>query len=305
MGLNTEVTVGGIRFKNPVMPASGTFGFGREMAELYDLSILGGIVSKGITRMPRQGNAPCRVAETPSGMLNSVGLQNPGVEAFIEKEASFFTSLGCVSIVNIAGSTVAEYAEIAKLLDPTPCGILELNLSCPNVHEGCMLFGSDPRAVAEVVRAVKAVTDKPLWVKLTPNTGSIAAAALAAESAGASAISLINTLLGMAIDTASRRPVIRNNVAGLSGPAVKPVALRMVNEVYRAVRIPVIGMGGIMTASDAIEFMMAGASAVQVGSANLVNPYACHDIIINMPKEAEKLGFNRLSDITGSLQLWP
>ena len=304
MGINTEVTISGFTFKNPVMPASGTFGFGREIASLYDLSVLGGIVSKGITRYPRKGNEPCRVAETPSGMLNSVGLQNPGVEKFILQESEFFTSLGCVSIVNIAGSSIDEYVEIAQMLDPTSCNIIELNLSCPNVKEGCMAFGSNPRSVQEVVRSVRSVTAKPLWVKLTPNTGDVISAAKAAESEGASAISLINTLLGMAIDLQTRRPVIHNNYAGLSGPAIKPVALRMVNEVYNNVRIPVIGMGGIMDADDVLEFMMAGAAAVQIGSANLVNPYACHDIIDGLAEATEKLGFASLSEVTGSVKLW-
>ncbi|MHB1452577.1 MAG: dihydroorotate dehydrogenase [Saccharofermentanales bacterium] len=304
MGINTEVMISGFQFKNPVMPASGTFGFGREIAALYDLSILGGIVSKGITRMPRKGNEPCRVAETPSGMLNSVGLQNPGVENFIRNESAFFASQGCVSIVNIAGSSIEEYAEIAQLLNDAPCNIIELNLSCPNVKEGCMAFGSNPHSVQEVVRSVKMVTDKPLWVKLTPNTTDIVSAAKAAESEGASAVSLINTLLGMAIDLLSRRPVIHNNYAGLSGPAVKPVALRMVNEVFNNVSIPVIGMGGIMCAEDVMEFMMAGAAAVQIGSANLVDPYACHDIIMNLPAIASKFGFTSLVDVTGSVKLW-
>lgn len=296
--------ISGFTFKNPVMPASGTFGFGREIAALYDLSILGGIVSKGITRYPRQGNEPCRVAQTPSGMLNSVGLQNPGVEDFIRNESSFFTTQGCVSIVNIAGSSIDEYVEIAQLLNDTACDIVELNLSCPNVKEGCMAFGSNPRSVQDVVRSVKQVTGKPLWVKLTPNTNDIVSAAKAAESEGASAVSLINTLLGMAIDLPSRRPVIHNNYAGLSGPAVKPVALRMVNEVFNNVSIPVIGMGGIMSAGDVLEFMMAGASAVQIGSANLVNPYACHDIIGALPSIADTLGFASLSEVTGSVRLW-
>lgn len=304
MGMNLKVNINGFSFKNPIIPASGTFNFGREMSELYNLSILGGIVSKGITLIPKRGNPPPRIAETSSGILNSVGLQNPGVKNFILNEADFLCSQGCVSIVNVAGSTVNEYIEITKLIEKTRLDIIELNLSCPNVNEGCMLFGSDPKAIYEVVSRVKDITKKPIWVKLTPNTGSITNAAISAEKAGADGISLINTLLGLSVDIMSRRPIIKNNYAGLSGPAIKPIALRMVNEVYNNIKIPVIGMGGIMNAKDVLEFMMAGASLVQVGTANLINPYACLKIIEELPETMKKYNITSLEKIMGSLKLW-
>jgi len=304
MGIDLTVNIGKTIFKNPVMPASGTFGYGREISEYYDLSILGGIVSKGVTRYPRRGNPPIRIAETPSGMLNSVGLQNIGIEAFIREEMDGFTSHSCVSIVNIAGSSIAEYIEMAEMLQDTACDVIELNLSCPNVKEGCMLFGSTPKGVESVLKAVRSVSHKPLWVKLTPNTASIADTAKSAESAGADAISLVNTLLGLAIDIQTRRPVLHNNYGGLSGPAIKPVALRMVNEAYRAVSVPVVGMGGIMTAQDVLEFMVAGAAAVQIGTASIVNPYSCHDIIIQLDEALSKIGVTKISSLTGTLDLW-
>ncbi|MFA6735832.1 MAG: dihydroorotate dehydrogenase [Saccharofermentanales bacterium] len=304
MGLNTEIRVNGLIFKNPVIPASGTFNFGREMAELYDLSVLGGMVSKGLTLSPRKGNPSPRIAESSSGMLNSVGLQNPGIDHFIEYDHDFFCSQGCISIVNAAGSTEDEYVQAVIKLNETDCDIIELNLSCPNVTEGCMIFGSSPRAVGSVVSKVRKETSKPIWVKLTPNTGDVTAAALAAEAEGADGISLINTLLGLAVDISSGRPVIRNNYAGLSGPAIKPVALRMVNQVYLRVGIPVIGMGGIASADDVIEFMMAGASLVQIGTANINDPYACIRIIEDLPDRMLKYGINDLQSLTGSLRLW-
>ncbi len=302
--LNTKITVNGFDFKNPVIPASGTFGFGREMAELYDLALLGGISSTGVTLYERKGNPPPRIAETPSGMLNSVGLQNRGMDAFIEEECDFFTGGDFVSIVNIAGSTEDEYLRMAEKLNKTKVNILEINLSCPNVDEGCMLFGSNPALVEAVVRRLKGVTSKPLWIKLTPNTASIVETALAAEKAGADGISLINTLLGLSVDVKTRRPVITNNYAGLSGPAIKPVALRMVNEVYRAVKIPVIGMGGVMNATDLLEFMLAGASLVQVGTANIVDPYACPRILDELNSLMEEMQIDNLSEIVGKLKLW-
>ncbi len=304
MGVELKVKIGDISFKNPIIPASGTFGFGKEISQYYDLSILGGIVSKGITRYPRKGNPPIRIAETASGMLNSVGLQNIGILRFIEEEMDAFTSYDCVSIVNIAGSSVEEYVEMTELLQNTKCDIIELNLSCPNVKEGCMAFGSSAKGIESVVASVRKVSRKPLWVKLTPNTTSIADTAKSAENAGADAVSLVNTFLGMAIDLKTRRPVLRNNYGGLSGPAIKPIALRMVNEVYRSVSIPVIGMGGIMNACDALEFIMAGASAVQIGTANLVNPYSCHDIVLNIEKELFNMGITNITDLIGSLKLW-
>ena len=304
MGIDLTVKIGDISFKNPIIPASGTFGFGKEISQYYDLSILGGLVSKGITRYPRKGNPPIRIAETASGMLNSVGLQNIGIERFIREEIDAFCSYGSVSIVNIAGSSVEEYTEMTEMLQSTKCDIIELNLSCPNVKEGCMAFGSSAKGIESVVSAARKVSRKPLWVKLTPNTTSITDTAMAAENAGADAVSLVNTLLGLAIDLKTRRPILHNNYGGLSGPAIKPVALRMVNEVYRAVSIPVVGMGGIMNAKDALEFIVAGAAAVQIGTANLVNPYACHGIVINMEKELEIMGISSISQLTGTLELW-
>jgi dihydroorotate dehydrogenase (NAD+) catalytic subunit len=299
-----SVEIHGIRFKNPVMPASGTFGFGREISEYYDLSILGGIVSKGITRFPRKGNPPCRISETCGGMLNSVGLQNPGICRFIKEELQQFTSYGCVSIVNIAGSTLDEYVEMTGILNETPCDIIELNLSCPNVKDGCMAFGSSAHGVFQVMSAVRKSTRKPVWVKLTPNTTDIKETALAVQEAGGDAVSLINTLLGLSVDLSTMRPVLYNNYGGLSGPAIKPIALRMVNETYRTVSIPVIGIGGIMNAQDVLEFLAAGASAVQIGTANIVNPLACYDIINQLESELSKLKINRIQDVIGQLELW-
>lgn len=304
MGVDLTVKIGDITFKNPIIPASGTFGFGKEISQYYNLSTLGGIVSKGLTRYPRKGNPPVRVAETASGMLNSVGLQNIGITRFIEDEIESFSSYGCVGIVNIAGSSVEEYVEMTEMLQNTKCDIIELNLSCPNVKEGCMAFGSSIKGIASVVSATRKVSKKPLWVKLTPNTTSIIDTAKAAEDAGADAVSLVNTFLGLAIDLQTRRPVLRNNYGGLSGPAIKPIALRMVNEVYRSVSIPVVGMGGVMNAQDALEFIVAGASLVQVGTANLVNPYACHDIVCDIAKALDSMGVKNVSQLTGTLELW-
>lgn len=302
--VNLSVQIGSLTLKNPVIAASGTFGFGREMQQWNDLSQLGAISSKGLTLNPRLGNDPPRVAETTGGLLNSVGLQNPGLEAFIVTELPFMKSLGTTIIANIAGHSLAENAAMAEQLDATAVDGIELNLSCPNVSMGCMAFGSSAPMIEEVVWAVRAKTRKPLWVKLTPNVTSIADMALAAEAAGADAVSLINTLLGLAIDRKTRRPVLRNNTGGLSGPAVKPVALRMVWDVYRAVRIPIIGMGGIMNGEDAIEFMLAGAAAVQVGTANLIRPTACQDVINEMEIIAGIENMLQVSQYTGLLQPW-
>lgn len=302
--VNLSVQIGSLTLKNPVIAASGTFGFGREMQQWNDLFQLGAISSKGLTLNPRLGNDPPRVAETTGGLLNSVGLQNPGLEAFIVTELPFMKSLGTTIIANIAGHSLAENVAMAEQLDATAVDGIELNLSCPNVSMGCMAFGSSAPMIEEVVWAVRAKTRKPLWVKLTPNVTSIADMALAAEAAGADAVSLINTLLGLAIDRKTRRPVLRNNTGGLSGPAVKPVALRMVWDVYRAVRIPIIGMGGIMNGEDAIEFMLAGAAAVQVGTANLIRPTACQDVINEMEIIAGTENMLQVSQYTGLLQPW-
>ncbi|MDD2533780.1 MAG: dihydroorotate dehydrogenase [Eubacteriales bacterium] len=302
--VNTHVQIGELTLKNPVIAASGTFGFGREMQQWNNLSQIGGISSKGLTLNPRLGNDPTRVAETASGMLNSVGLQNPGLQAFIEHELPFMLGLGTTVIANIAGHSLEENVQMAMQLDQTAVHAIELNLSCPNVNKGCMAFGSSAHLIQEVVRAVRQSTTKPLWVKLTPNVTAISEMALAAESAGADAVCLINTLLGMAIDRRSRRPVLRNNTGGLSGPAVKPVALRMVWDVAKSVSIPVIGMGGIMTGEDALEFMIAGATAVQVGTANLVKPTACQDIINEMIMIATAEKITSFSQYTGTLKTW-
>jgi dihydroorotate dehydrogenase (NAD+) catalytic subunit len=302
--VTTQVKVGTLTLKNPVLAASGTFGFGREMAAWQDLSQLGGICSKGLTLLPRVGNPPPRVAETTAGMLNSVGLQNPGLAAFLQDELPFMQQLGCAVIANVAGHAPEDYVEMCRRLDDAPVDAIELNLSCPNVREGCMLIGSDASQIEKVIRQVRAVTKKPLWAKLTPNVTSIATMALAARAGGADAVVLINTLLGMAIDRKTRRPVLRNNTGGLSGPAIKPVALRMVAEVCRVIDIPVIGVGGIMSGEDAIEFMIAGASAVEIGTASLIRPAACRDIIGEMISLAEEDGITALSDYTGTLALW-
>lgn len=302
--VNLSVQIGALSLKNPVIAASGTFGFGREMQQWNDLSELGAISSKGLTLNPRLGNDPPRVAETTGGLLNSVGLQNPGLLAFIATELPFMKNLGTTVIANIAGHSLEENVAMAEQLEESAVDGIELNLSCPNVSKGCMAFGSSAPMIEEVVRAVRAKTKKPLWVKLTPNVTSIAEMALAAEAAGADAVSLINTLLGLAIDRKTRRPVLRNNTGGLSGPAVKPVALRMVWDVYRAVRIPVIGMGGIMNGEDGIEFLLAGATAIQVGTANLIRPTACHDVISEMQSIAQAENMAHISHYTGLLQPW-
>lgn len=299
-----SVRIGTLRLPNPVIAASGTFGFGREMAAVFDLSRLGGICSKGITCEPRQGNPPPRVAETASGMLNSVGLQNPGLDRFLAEELPFMAGLGTLVVVNVAGSSAEDYQELCRRLDGTAVDAIELNLSCPNVKEGCMAFGSTAAGVASLVRAVRPLTRKPLWVKLTPNSGSVDETARAAEAEGADAVSLINTLLGMAVDARTRRPVLRNNTGGLSGPAIKPVALRMVHEASRAVGIPVVGMGGIATGEDVAEFLLAGASAVQVGTASLVRPTACMRILDQLAAFAAETGTARIADLTGALRPW-
>ncbi|NLN47465.1 MAG: dihydroorotate dehydrogenase, partial [Clostridiaceae bacterium] len=277
---------------------------GREMAAIWDIRELGGIVSKGLTPLPREGNAPPRVAETASGMLNSVGLQNPGMEAFVRHELPFMLSLGIPVVVNAAGHCVEDYVILCQKLDQTDIAAIELNLSCPNVRSGCMSIGTDPEQVREVVRAARTATAKPLWVKLTPNVTHVDEIATAAQNAGADAICLINTLLGMQIDIHTRRPLLANNTGGLSGPAVKPVAVRMVYEVAHAVRIPVIGIGGIQSAEDAIEFILAGATAVQVGSANLVKPTACKDIIENIEKYMEENNITAIRDLIGAARRW-
>ena len=299
--VDTRVTLNGIALDNPIIPASGTFGYGYEFAELYDINCLGTFSFKGTTLEPRFGNPTPRIAECTAGMINSVGLQNPGVDKVISEELPrlkkcFFKPV----IANVSGFSIEEYAEVCRRLSACPeIGWFEINVSCPNAHGGGMAFGTSPETAASVTRAVKAVVDKPVWLKLSPNVTDIVAIAKACEDAGADGISLINTLLGMRIDLKTRKPVIANKMGGFSGSAVKPIALRMVYQVYEAVKIPVIGMGGVSSAEDVIEMMLAGATAVQIGAANLVNPFACRDIIADLPRAMEKYGIERLSDITG------
>ncbi len=299
-----SVELCGIELDNPVIPASGTFGFGYEFAELYDINMLGTFSFKGTTKDPRFGNPTPRIAECPNGMINSVGLQNPGVDKVISKELPKLKK--CFNkpvMANVSGFSVDEYTYTCERIDKCEqVGWLEVNVSCPNVHGGGMSFGTSPEAAAEVTRAVKAVTEKPVIIKLSPNVTDIVAIAKACEKAGADGISLINTLLGMRIDLRTRKPVIANKMGGFSGPAIFPVAVRMVYQVAHAVNIPVIGMGGVSTAEDVIEMMMAGATAVEVGAANLVDPFACKRIIEELPLVMEKYGIENLKDIIGVVQ---
>ena len=296
-----NVNLCGIELTNPIIPASGTFGYGYEFAELYDINCLGTFSFKGTTLEPRAGNPLPRIAEGNAGMLNAVGLQNPGVDAVISEELpKLAKAFHKPVIANVSGFSVAEYTEVCRRLDAQPqVGWLEVNISCPNVHGGGMSFGTDPKAAAEVTWAVKQVTTKPVIVKLSPNVTDIVSIAKACEDAGADAVSLINTVMSMRIDLRTRRPVLANTTGGLSGPAIFPLALRMVWQVYEAVKIPIIGLGGVSSAEDVIEMMLAGATAVQVGAANLVDPYACRNIIEELPKAMERYGIEKLSDITG------
>ena len=299
--VDTRVALSGILLDNPVIPASGTFGFGQEFKDFYDINMLGTFSFKGTTREPRFGNQTPRIAECTAGMLNAVGLQNPGVAHVINEElpklATFFHK---PVMANVNGFSVEEYAYVAALLDKQPqIGWLEINISCPNVHGGGMAFGTNPNNAAAVTKAVKAVAKKPVYIKLSPNVTDIVAIAKACEDAGADGLSLINTLLGMRISLRTRKPVLANTMGGFSGPAIFPVALRMVYQVAKAVHIPVIGMGGIATAEDVLEMMLAGATAVQVGAQNLVNPYACKEIIEALPQAMERYHINSLTEIIG------
>ena len=298
--VDTKVTLCGIELDNPVIPASGTFGYGYEFAELYDINCLGSF--KGTTREPRFGNETPRIAECPSGMLNSVGLQNPGVDKVISEELPRLAKVFSKPVMaNVSGFSVEDYVYTAeKLAALDQIGWLEINISCPNVHGGGMSFGTDPCMAADVVKAVRQVTDKPLIIKLTPNVTDIASIAAACEEAGADGISLINTLMGMRLDLRSKRPILANRTGGYSGPAVLPVALSMVYRVYEAVDIPIVGMGGVSSAEDVLEMMMAGATAVGVGAANLTEPYACRDIIRDLPRVMEKYGISSLKEIVGA-----
>ena len=299
--VKTGVDLCGVALDNPVIPASGTFGFGYEFAEQYDINCLGSISIKGTTAEERFGNPTPRIAETPSGMLNAVGLQNPGVDRVISEELPRLAKVFSKPVMaNVSGFSVSDFAAACEKLDRVEqIGWIEVNISCPNVHGGGMAFGTTPEGAAEVTGAVRRVTDKPLIVKLSPNVTDIAEIARAVESAGADGVSLINTLLGMRIDLRSRKPLLANRTGGLSGPAVRPVAVRMVYDVYGAVKIPVVGMGGIASAEDVIEFMLAGASAVEVGAANLTDPFACRDIVNDLPRVMEKYGIRDLTEIIG------
>lgn len=300
--VDTKVTLSGMELDNPVIPASGTFGFGCEFGDYYDINILGSIALKGTTREPRFGNPTPRIAECTEGLLNSVGLQNPGVRKVIGEELPKLKKIfRKKAIANVSGFSVEEYVDTAAAFDGEDCiGLIELNVSCPNVHDGGMSFGVDPGKVEEVTRAVRAAVKKPLYVKLTPNVADITATAKAAARGGADGIALINTLLGMRIDLNRKKPILANKKGGFSGRAVFPVAVRMVYEVYEAVGLPVIGMGGVSCAEDVLEMMLAGATAVEVGAENLVNPYACKEIIEDLPRVMEKYGVDSLKNIIGA-----
>ena len=299
--VNTRITLCGIELDNPVIPASGTFGFGYEFAELYDINLLGTLSFKGTTLNSRFGNPTPRIAECEGGMLNAVGLQNPGVDRVIDTELPKLRKVFNKPVMaNVSGFSREEYVETVRRLDSeSDIGWFEVNISCPNVHGGGMSFGTSPEMAEEITRAVRDVTKKPLIIKLSPNVTDIASIAKACEAGGADGVSLINTLLGMRIDLKKRKPLLANKTGGFSGPAIKPVAVRMVYQVYDAVKIPIVGMGGISTAEDVIEFMLAGATAVEVGAENLVNPYACRDIIADLPRAMEKYGIKNLTDIIG------
>lgn len=299
--VNTKVELCGVTLDNPVIPASGTFGFGYEFAEIYDINCLGTFSFKGTTKDPRFGNPTPRIAECASGMINAVGLQNPGVDKVLSDELPKLKKCFHKPVMaNVSGFSVEEYAYTVQRLEiEEQIGWFEVNVSCPNVHGGGMSFGTSPEAAAEVTRACRAVTKKPLLIKLSPNVTDIVSIAKACEDAGADGISMINTMLGMRIDLKSKKPVIANKMGGFSGPAIKPVALRMVYQVYDAVKIPIVGMGGIASAEDVIEMMLAGATAVQIGAANLVDPYCCRDIIEKLPEVMLKYGINDLSSVIG------
>ena len=299
--VNLSIDLCGLTIDNPIIPASGTFGFGYEFAELYDINCLGTFSFKGTTKDARFGNPTPRIAECESGMINAVGLQNPGVDAVIRSELPKLKK--CFNkpvMANVSGFSVEDYSYTCELLDKEEqVGWLEVNVSCPNVHGGGMSFGTSPEAAAEVTKAVKAVTSKPVIIKLSPNVTDIVSIAKACEEAGADGISMINTLLGMRIDLKTKKPIIANKMGGFSGPAIKPVALRMVYQVYEAVKIPIVGMGGISTAEDVIEMMLAGATAVEIGAANLIDPFVCKDIIDNLPRVMNKYGIKDLKEIIG------
>ena len=299
--VDTKVELSSLVLDNPIIPASGTFGYGYEFAELYDINILGSFSFKGTTKEPRFGNPTPRIAECPEGMINSVGLQNPGIDKVISEEIPKLKKCFKKPVVaNISGFSIEEYAYCCERIDKEDCvGIIEVNVSCPNVHNGGMSFGTDPKCAADVTKAVKAVTKKPVYIKLSPNVTDIVSIAKACEDAGADGISLINTLMGMRIDLKTKKPVIANKMGGFSGRAIFPVAVRMVYQVYEAVKIPIIGMGGVSSAEDVIEIMLAGATAVQIGAQNLINPYAAKEIIEDLPRVMQKYNISSLKDIIG------
>ncbi|VWX36831.1 MULTISPECIES: dihydroorotate dehydrogenase [Exiguobacterium] len=295
------VTLPGLNLKNPIMPASGCFGFGEEFAKFYDLSVLGGIMIKAATGEERYGNPTPRVAESGMGMLNAIGLQNPGVEGIIETKLPFLGQFDTEIIANVAGSTPEEYEAVTRLISQNPViKAIELNISCPNVKSGGLQFGTDPKMAAELTRRVKAVSDKPVYVKLSPNVTSIVEMAQAVEQAGADGLTMINTLVGMRIDVRTGQPILANRIGGLSGPAIKPVAIRMIHDVAQVVEIPIIGMGGVMEVDDVLEMIYAGASAVAVGTANFVNPFICQELIAALPKRMDELGIEHILDIRGN-----
>lgn len=296
--MNLSVKLPGLSLKNPIMPASGCFGFGKEFAQFYELSQLGAVIMKAATGEKRLGNATPRVAETSSGMLNAIGLQNPGVDKIISEEIPFLQKQKVPMIANVAGSTVEEYVEVAGKIS-RHVDAIELNISCPNVKEGGVQFGTDPDLAAEVTRKVMAASQVPVYVKLSPNVTDIVSIAQAVESAGAQGLSMINTLTGMRIDPKTRKPTIANQTGGLSGAAIKPISIRMIHQVYKAVQIPIIGMGGIESAEDVIEFLLAGASAVAVGSANFKNPFICQEIIGALPETLNRFGFSSVKEAIG------
>lgn len=296
-----KTSICGVEFKNPVITSSGTFGFGTEYNRYYDVSKLGGMALKGLTLKARQGNPPKRIAETPMGILNSVGLQNPGVETFCKNMLPFIRKFDTNLIANISGNTVEEYCEMVEILSDSSIDMIEMNISCPNVKKGGLNFGTDPKMVEEITSEVKKHCKKPLIVKLTPNVTDITEIAKSAESGGADALSLINTLLGMKIDINTRRPVLYNNMGGLSGPCIKPVAVRMVWQVRNACKLPIIGMGGISNWEDAVEFMMAGADIISVGTANFIDPFAPINIVSGLEEYAKKNNLNNISEIVGTV----
>ena len=301
--MNTKINFAGIEMKNPVTVASGTFGYGREYSNFFDLGKLGAVITKGTSLKPKSGNKPPRVCETASGMLNSIGLQNPGVEYFAQNDLPFLRKFDTKVIVNACGSTIDEYVELCKILNTLDIDGVEINLSCPNVKAGCMAFGSSYDGVKTVTKEVRKVLDKPLIVKLTPNVSDIASIAKGAEDGGADAVSLINTLLAMKIDIYKRKPVLANNTGGLSGPAIKPVAVRMVYQVSQAVKIPIMGLGGIMTGEDAIEFMLAGAKAVSIGAGNFADPYTSIKVIEGIEEYMKKCNVENIEDIVGKVEM--